>query len=84
MRKALLYAACFWLVFRLLNGLMAVGSAGSEESIRTSQDYQRRYDTMMAESERQLKRMDTLMGKQEENARRFEAVLTLMEQAGRR
>jgi K+/H+ antiporter YhaU regulatory subunit KhtT len=84
-KKGLIYALCFWVVYKVLNALWSVGTPSSDENMRTAQDeyvrQQKKTSELIIESERQHKRMEAVISLQDENARHFKSVLTQMEKS---
>ena len=80
--KGLIYALCFWTVFKVINAAVAAMSSGDTRTQAAQTEYDRQLQksaAMLEWSEKNMTRMDALMTRQEENARRLDAVVSQME-----
>jgi hypothetical protein len=88
--KGIVYALCFWFVYKGLNLLwqpVTQSSAATQQQIAAETTYlrqQERASQLLDESEKQHKRMSAIIALQEENAQRLKTLLDLVEVKGKK
>lgn len=82
--KGVVYALCFWLIYKSLNLLTQPPSTNTstqqqDQAFRDYADQQRRSNQMLDETEKQQKRTSDVIARSEENAKRMTLLLDSLE-----